>query len=410
MVKKYPHHILVVLACCGMVGASVGLCVNAYGVFYTPLCEALGVGRGAVTLHATVSGILTGLLSPVAVSLLKKHPIRQLACPGILLSALSFVGMAFAEKLWQLNLCGILRGVGNSLFYMPVVTVILGNWFQKSLGTVMGLVMAFSGIAGALLSPVLSAMLSAHGVTFASLFSAAFILVLAMPPCLFFLELAPADRGTRPYGEEPQGTEAVKAGRLVNPFSPKAPVFFVLLAMTFLSVFITGLTSHLSGYAESIGAGGQLGAVLISAVMGGNILSKFLSGALSDRIGVFRAFSLMFLISTLGLVGLQTLSGEPALLMSAFLFGAIYAASAVGLPAIVRQIYGNSQYGQAFSVISMVSVIAPSVSMTLIGGLYDMVGNYRAVLILCTVFELGALLFWILAGNIAKKHNTITDQ
>lgn len=46
MMKKYPYHILVVLACCGMVGASVGLCVNAYGVFYTPLCEALGVGRG----------------------------------------------------------------------------------------------------------------------------------------------------------------------------------------------------------------------------------------------------------------------------------------------------------------------------------------------------------------------------
>lgn len=407
---KYPRHLLILLACCGMMGASVGLCVNAYGIFYTPLCQALGVGRGAVTLHATISGILTGLLSPAAVKLLEKHSVRRLTCLGILLSALSFVGMAFARQLWQLNLCGVLRGIGNSLFYMPVATVLLGNWFRKNLGTITGLVMAFSGIAGALLSPILSAILSQYGVYFASLFSAAFIVVLAMPLCLLCLELTPETRGLRPYGENDLGVGTAGAVRQVNPFSTKAPVFFVLLALAFLSVFITGLTSHLSGYAESIGAGSSTGAAMISAVMVGNILAKFLSGLFSDRIGTRKAFSIMFVVSALGLVCLQLVQGKTALLAAAFLFGTIYAVSAVGLPAIVRQVYGNAQYGRAYSIISIVSVIAPSVSMTLIGGLYDVTGNYRAVLILCTAFGLASLILWNLAEALTEKGNTLTDQ
>lgn len=407
---KYRHHFLILLACCSMMGASVGLCVNAYGIFYTPLCQALGVGRGAVALHATISGILTGLLSPAAVKLLERHSVRCLTCLGILLSALSFLGMAFAERLWQLTLCGILRGIGNSLFYIPVVTVILGNWFRKSLGTIMGLVMAFSGIAGALFSPVLSTILSEYGVRSASLFSAVFMVIPAMPLCLFCLELTPERQGLRPYGEDEPGANTAKAVRRVNPFSVKAPVFFALLALAFLSAFITGLTSHLSGYAESIGVGSDTGAAMISAVMIGNILSKFLSGFLSDRIGTQKAFSLMFTVSCLGLICLQLVHSKIALLAVAFLFGTIYAVSAVGLPTIVRQVYGNAQYGRAFSIISIISVIAPSVSMTFIGGLYDATGNYGAVLTLCAFFGIAALLLWNLVELLAEKGNTVTDQ
>lgn len=404
--QKYRRHLFILLACCGMVAASVGLCVNAYGVFYTPICEELGVGRAAVTFHATISGILTGVLSPVVVKMTGRHSIRKITCFGVILSASSFILMAAAENLWVLNLCGVLRGVGNSCFYMPIVTVILGNWFKKKQGTIVGMVMAFSGVSGAILSPVLTAVISSYGYRRASVFGAIVIAVIALPLCGMTLELDPADIGTRPYGEV-QIPEKTQRMHKVNHFSVASPVFLILAGMTFLCVFITGLTSHLSGYAESIGIGSSLGAAMISAVMLGNILSKFTSGVLADKIGVYKAFSIMFLITLGGCILLQLTHTSGVLLIASFLFGAIYASSAVGLPSIVRHIYGDKQYGEAYSIIAMISVVAPSLSMVLIGWLYDVTGNYQIVMAVCTVFGMIALFLWIMAGRIAEKQRMV---
>ncbi|MCF2653084.1 hypothetical protein [Anaeromassilibacillus senegalensis] len=46
MQQKTIRHWLTVIACCGLAASSIGICTNAMGVFYTPVSEALGVGRG----------------------------------------------------------------------------------------------------------------------------------------------------------------------------------------------------------------------------------------------------------------------------------------------------------------------------------------------------------------------------
>ena len=407
---QYRRHSLIFLACCGMVAASVGLCTNAYGVFYTDIANALGVGRAAVTLHATLCGILTGVLSPFVVHLTDKVSIKKIVCGGAALSSLSFFLMAGVQRVWMLNLCGILRGIGNSCFFMPIITLVLGNWFKKDIGSITGVVMAFSGVLGAVLSPLLTGIITASGFRAASVFCGIFIAVCTLPLCLTALLLHPADVGLLPYGEGTQSEGILRQIRKVNPFRYNAPVFFFLVGMTFLCVFTTGLTSQLSGMAESIGAGSQVGAAMISAVMVGNILSKFLSGILADKIGTYKAFGMMFLVAIAGCVLMQLVTGTGLLLLAAFLFGTIYAVSAVGLPSIVRHVYGNRQYGHAFSILSMVSVIAPSVAMVLIGYLYDLTGGYSLSIQICTAFGILALILWCLAAKAAEKNRTMEDD
>lgn len=405
----YKKHSLIFLACCGMVAASVGLCTNAYGVFYTSISNALGVGRAAVTFHATMCGILTGVLSPFVVHLTNKIPIRKIVCTGAALSTASFFLMAAVNNVFWLNVCGILRGIGNSCFFMPIITLVLGNWFKKDIGSITGVVMAFSGILGAILSPSLTAVIEANGFRTASIFCGIFIAVCTIPTGLTVLHLNPLNVGVQAYGAELQTVTEQKHACKVNPFRFDSPVFFSLAGMTFLCVFTTGLTSQLSGMAESIGMGSQVGAAMISAVMIGNILSKFLSGFLADKIGTYKAFGLMFLIAIVGCVLMQLVTQTTLILIAAFLFGAIYAVSAVGLPGIVRHIYGNRQYGHAFSVLSMISVIAPSVAMVLIGYLYDLTGGYQLSIRICTCFGILALVMWCLAAHLAEKSRTMEE-
>jgi len=402
---------MLLLACCGLMAASVGLCLNAYGVFYTPLAEALGVGRAAVTVHATISGILTGLLSPFAVKLAKKVPLRLLTAFGICLTCVSFLLMAAVKSLWLLNLCGVLRGIGNSCFYGPTITVILGNWFKKNQGTIVGLVLSFSGVAGAILSPILTACLERWGYQITSLLCAGIIAILALPLSMRTLTLEPWEAGEAAYGQDARQAEHKRAvqSRKVNKFTPMSPVFFSLAGMTFLSVAVTGLASHLSGIAESFQVGSETGALMISAAMLGNIASKFCSGVLSDKIGVYKAFTIMYLISLGGLVLLWFSRQSMMLLLASFLFGALYAACAVGQPMIVRQIYGDKQYTDAYAIISMIAVITPSLFISFVGWLYDIFGNYTAVFALFVAFEILALLLWNAAGLLAAGRNSVTD-
>lgn len=407
MAKNYKKHLLILITCCGLMASSVGLCVNAYGVFYTPLSEAFGVGRAAVTLHATLSGLLTGLGAPFVMQILKKISLRKVVIFGAVLSSLSFVMMAFADKIWILNMCGIIRGIGNCCFYMPVITQVIGNWFKSKQDTMVGLVMAFSGIAGAILSPVLTALINSLGYRAAALFGAGFILVLSVPNSLLFLSLSPKEQGVKAY-EEASG-QARKTQRKVNAFTLKSPVFWYLGGMTFLSVFITGFTSHISGYAESIGMGSVVGATMISAIMIGNIVSKFSSGMISDKIGPTKAFSGMYVLAICGTGLLLVGNTQMSLIAASLLFGSSYACSAVGVPCIVRQIYGDSQYGNAYAIISVISTIAPSIAMMVIGVLYDMTQSYKIVIYICILFGAMALLFWNMASRAAQKRNTISD-
>lgn len=401
----------ILLVCCGMMASSVGLSHNAYGVFYTPVSQALGVGRGAVAMHATLTGIVTGLCSPIAVRLLRKVHVKFIVTGGVLLACTSYILMAFATKVWMFNLLGILRGIGDCGFYIPIITILIGNWIKKGQGTIIGLTMSFSGIAGAVLSPVLTAVILRYGYKTAYIGCAAFIAAVTLPGVLLWLELRPEDAGVCAYGaSSEQGCVSPDAPRLVNRLKVFSPVYLTLGVMAAFASTVSGLTAHLSGMAENIGAGAAVGAAMISSAMIGNILFKFASGWLSDRVGAFRAFSVSLIIALAGTVTLFAGKANTAILLAgAFMFGAIYSVGAVGVAAGVRKIYGDHQYGDGYSVLAAVMCICPAIAMSVIGYLYDLTGGYLAAVGGCVLLCGASFVLWQAVRRMSEKRNIWPD-
>ena len=55
MQEKIPKkHLITLLAICGMLASSVGLVQNVAGLFFDPLAESLGAGRGPVAFSLTI--------------------------------------------------------------------------------------------------------------------------------------------------------------------------------------------------------------------------------------------------------------------------------------------------------------------------------------------------------------------
>ena len=122
MNRRNLRHWLTVAACCGLAASSIGICSNSVGVFYTPVSEALGVGRGAVALHATLSLLVCGFFSPVVARLMQRFPLRPILLAGVILATGSTALMAAAADVTTLYLLGAVRGIGLSCFSLMPVT------------------------------------------------------------------------------------------------------------------------------------------------------------------------------------------------------------------------------------------------------------------------------------------------
>lgn len=391
ILKKY-YHWIVLVSCCLMVAISVGLFTNAYGVLYTPMSEKLGVGRGAVTLHTSIAALVTGFTVPLIAKLLGRIKLRVIIVVGSLLLIGTTLLTAHTENLMVLNAIGIVRGVGCACIYLTVVTIVLSNWFEKYYGTVLGVASSFSGLAGAVLSPIMSGMVESVGYQNALLFATALVLVLTLP-AIIFCRLRPEEVGLKPLGAqdnaqaETAAEEELKAAQVQEREEQdevhflKNPSFWLMILAGFVIVFITGLSQHMSGYTESIGLGTATGVLMLSASMVGNITFKLLMGVLSDIIGPIKAVLAFITVGLVGLIVILLARQAALMLVGAFCFGAVYSVVTVGNAAIARLVYGKKQYGSAYSLLSMNGTVSSAISITAIGTIYDVTQSYSVTIV-----------------------------
>jgi MFS-type transporter involved in bile tolerance (Atg22 family) len=88
--------------------------------------------------------------------------------------------------------------------------------------------------------------------------------------------------------------------------------------------------------------------------------------------------------------------GTLPLMAGGFLYGTCYSIGSLGISMITRTIYGDRQYGQAYSIITLMTSIASAVGLTLIGFLYDLTGTYAVSVIggiVLVAVSLACLLF-----------------
>ena len=377
------RHWATLAACCGIAASTIGMLTNPIGVFYTPVAAALGVGRGTFALHTSLCTLLAGFLSPFAAKMMKKVPVRLLLTFGIVLACGSTALMAFATNVWAFYALGLVKGMGFAFCTLMPVTAIIGNWFEARRGMATGIALAFSGLGGAIFSPMLTALIGSVGWEKTYLISAVIAVVLALPG-LLTLHYTPEEIGLAPYGGQPRapqtgGGETSTAARKANVIGP---ALWFLCFLTLFNTAITGIAQHFPGIAETWGMAGQVGATMISAGMVGNIVSKLLIGVLSDKIGPFAACTAMAVtnLAALAVLLLVAPASSAVALGAAFFYGAVYSISATGLPLLTRRIFGEN-YASAYSIVTIFTNTGSAFAITLVGLAYDFTGTYTIALV-----------------------------
>ena len=405
--NKRLYHWLVVLSCCGLSTASLGLCVNCAGVFFAPVAQALNVGIGDVSVFVTILNLANGFLGPVAVKLTKKVNVRVLIGISGLTACMGFVGLSRITALWQLYALALIIGISNAFYGMVLVTLLIGNWFRERMGLAVGIALSFSGLMGAVMSPVFSSLIDGIGWRNAYL-TAALVILAAVLPALIFVRLQPGEKGLLPYGASETEQEALKAktGKETRRSFAGAE-FGLLLVVSALCAALSAFGSHMSGYGTSIGLTATAGAYMISATMMGNTVSKLLIGILSDAVGPKKACILITGLTFGGFTILAVFaSGPMALLVAgAFLVGTSYSIGGVGLSNMSKALFGQN-FASAYSYITAASFVGSAVAVAAIGYSFDMTGSYLPALIAGLIFAIVSILSILLAYRLHGRSVT----
>ena len=394
--KSYKHWIIVLLMCC-LAASSIGLCTNAIGVFYTPVSQSLKVLKSTFALHATLSTLATAFTSLKISKVIKKHPYKKILFIGVIFSSGATWLMSYCTSVYSFYILGILRGIGVGIYGMVPITVVITNWFDKKHGLATSLALSFSGLSGAILSPLLSSWIIRYGWQMTYRFMAICIFILVLPALIIPWNIDPQKEDLLPYGYKKRKQAVHIQNNKINLLTIS---FMCMCLLTLLHTSIIGISQHLSGIAVSIQLSATLGATLMSLAMIGNISTKLLIGLLSDLFTPVKAVIMMILTNCVSLVLLfiGVTRQETALLyIGSFMFGSIYSAGAVGIPMLTHYFFGNENYAKTYSVIGFLTNVGNASSLTLIGYLYDFTNSYQIVFIIALCFHLINL---ILLGTI----------
>ena len=382
--KRMHHAWWVLIGCCFLEFGTLGGMIDAGGVFFVPIAKDLGISRSDLSLYMSFNMVAAMVGYPLSGILLRKFDTRKLLPTCVIIVVGSMAAMSFYHEPWQWWVSGLIYGFVGSILFMMTAPVLITNWFRKKRAIALGIGMSFSGIGGAVLSPLFAAIIEMVGWRTGYLMAAAIILILVLPWTLTVLRFKPADMGVKPYGwtdEDERITEEIKRTRHEVPGVPfrkavRSVPFVCMFFFCGLISFFIAFNMHLPGHGTQVGLEPVVAATLISAVMVGNVTEKVIAGFLNDRIGVEFMVNIELAMVMLGLTGFIFIGNQLILLyVCAFFFGAQNSLVSVSTPTIIRQLFGEKDFVKilAFARIGLgIGSIGPFV----VGLLFDMHGTF----------------------------------
>lgn len=390
---KRPY-LLVIICCCLYIGACTGT-ANAFGAFIVPLSQKMQALRGTVSLASTIYGIVSGFCAPLMLWAIRKYPLRYVMLVTAICSSLLTISFGFMNNVWLYLASNVFKGILNSVFNSTIVIIIIGNWFTDYRSSISALALGFSGIAGALYSPLFSHVVNTYGLRAGFCTMAFFQFVLTLPAFLF-LTMTPEEKNFRPFTSD-TGKQVLKKDDSLNhhPYKVNDPVFYALCTVSILMALLVQINNHLNGFAQSLGKP-SLGPLLVSSLMLGNLFFKFISGVVCDKLGNKYGVTFGCVVAIVACGILFISSNDVVLLIGAFILGTAYG-NQITTSALIRHVYGNDQYADVFAAQSVPYGLMYFGSM-IFGYVYDFTGSYRPCFAVGIVLQIIALLlgFYIL--------------
>jgi len=251
--------------------------------------------------------------------------------------------------------------------------VYVSRWFDRHRGTALALISSGNFIAGALWPSLFEGSITAFGWRHTMMLYAAVVLALVLPAAWIFLDPPPGPELSSAFPGD-----RLQSGKPVLGLNANLVLGLIAAASFLCCVPMAMPQSHLIALCSDLGIGAEIGAVMLSVLLGTGFLSRQFWGWLSDRIGGLKTVLLSSLCQALAMTAFEFTQDETGLFTVSAFFGFGFSGLVPAYVLAIRELFPSSEASWRVPIMMMCSGSGMAAGGWIAGALYDHFGFYGA--------------------------------
>jgi MFS family permease len=295
---------------------------------------------------------------------------------------IGFFAAGMSQSLLQFTLAhGLLIGfLGCSPTFAPLVAD-TSLWFTKHRGIAVAICASGNYCAGALWPPVLQYFFDTVGWRQTYIGTGIF--------CAVSMVLLSTLMYRRPPALDAVPTAAdVRREALPLGVRPNTLMAMIVVAGISCCVAMSMPQVHIVAYCSDLGYGAARGAEMLALMLGAGIVSRIVSGIISDRIGGIRTLLLGSVLQGVALVFFLPFDGLASLYAVSIFFGLVQGGLVPAYAVIVREYFNPRETGVRVGLALFSTIFGMALGGWMSGAIFDLTGSYRAAFINGIAFNL----------------------
>ena len=368
---------------------SIGATQYAFGHFIEPLEQTFGWTRTQISASLSFTAVGT-LAAPLIGRLMDIYGARPIMVGSLLVMGTSFLLRPLMSELWHWYVLSFLQLVPFSGLTILPAGRLIGLWFRRTRGRMMGITNAGANFGGLVVPPATVLVLSigtwrdayvAIGLTCFAVALYSLLVVRERPLGAPAGEDATAGAEAKPAAEGAE--EHWTTRRALRTRSFYAIAAAVCLGCFTYATILPHVVVHLTNEGASITVASlALGMLAVSGIAG-----KIGFGFLAERLGARRTFIVDLLGHAVAVLCLAFAPGPLLMLAITPIYGLFMGGTGVLLLLIVQETFGVRHYGIILGLVNMSTIVTFTLGPLLAGASYDLTGSYA------TAFACGSAFF-----------------
>ncbi|NCG35674.1 MAG: MFS transporter [Dehalococcoidales bacterium] len=354
------------------VGVSIGLIQYAFQAFVIPLEQEFGWSRTEINISISL-GIASSLIAPIAGRFLDKFGSMKIMALSLFVITIGFLLRGSMNHLWQLYLSSILLYVGIPGATQLPLGKLMGIWFPKIRGRMIGFIMAGNNFSAVISVPIATFLIISSGwrIAFFVLAIATFIVMILVLLCIrddknYNISKINSANSKNNYEKDYEVKEALRTYAF----------WFLAAGMTLQQFARTTVVIQLVPHFISQGISSTLASSMMSVFGVFAVISKLISGWLSDLIP---SRFILIIVVILQMIGIQLILSENLtyLWIGSGLMGLGIGAMGVLGPSTTTELFGLKKYSSIFGTLQMPVAIPVIVGPIISGIIFDKYKSYN---------------------------------
>ncbi len=406
----------------------LGFGSSTKATYLKAICDDLRFDRSVFSFNSTIQYIISAVLNFLFGTFIARFGAKKLMSVGFLSLIASFTLQALSTEIWQFYLSGALLGVGMSLNTTAVVAYMIGQWFPKKKGTVLGITLAANGL-GAMASefvitklvyesdvlvessPLVAALtrlLHTTGWRLASLLTAA-IYVLIGIVILIFIKPSPEKK----KADASSALKKTERSSANTSALLKKPYFYISGICIFFTGFILqSAYSIAKSHVLDVGFDAAYVVRVFSMISLLIACSKVINGFLTDKLGVRITCTLCYAFGTVAMVLLAFVTPQAPIL--AWIFGVFEPLAlpleTVMITLLVGELFAKEYFTKTLGYYLAFNYMGYACGIPFINLFYDRFGSYKGILIAYAVGLAIVMVVSLISMSLAAKDKSKADE